>query len=144
MLQQEKQQKQNELAEKLRQAEERESERQRKNEEKSQFVEFKKNELDQEPAEGTPGACVIKFRQPNSNQSFTRRFMKDDPISKAYDYVFSKLDEIEMDEDHHMQFELATTVPRKVLKDQAATFEQENLSPTGVLIICDVEESESD
>ncbi len=70
--------------------------------------------------------------------------MKDETIAKAYDFVASKLDEIEMDEDHHMQFELVTTMPRKVLRDQSSTFHQEGLHPRAMLQICDVEDSDED
>ena len=90
----EREQKQKELQEKMKQAEEKETERQRKNQDKIDFIEFKKTEVGEEPDASAEGVCEIKFREPHSGKSFNRRFMKDDTIAKAYDFVASKLDEI--------------------------------------------------
>ena len=60
---------------------------------KQELAQRKKSELPPEPEEGS----VIKFREPLTGKNFTRKFNNFDSIQVLYDYVESKLDEIQFE-----------------------------------------------
>lgn len=97
---------------------------------------MKKQELPDEPEEG-PDTAEIKFREPSSGSSFTRRFMKTDKVQLLYDYVQSKLDELEFEDEENLEFELVQMAPRKTLTDSERTLEEEGLYPRAALVIKD-------
>lgn len=70
------------------------------------FINYKKSEVVEEPALNAEGVSIIKFWEPNSGKTFSRWFLKLHTIQNLYDYVYSKLDEVEFEEEHHFEFEL--------------------------------------
>lgn len=65
------------------------------------FIDFKKSEVVEEPEEKVEGVSIIKFREPHSGKTFMWRFLKSHKVQNLYDYVYSKLDEVEFEEEHH-------------------------------------------
>lgn len=99
------------------------------------YIQFKKQEVVPEPEEGSQGTTIIKFREPHSGKSFQRKFLKTHTIQNLYDYVASKLDEVEFEEDHHFEFEIVQNLPFKVFSDSHKTLEEEGLFPGAQLQI---------
>ncbi|CAI2367605.1 unnamed protein product [Moneuplotes crassus] len=114
-----------------------------KQQEAENLAQKKKDELPSEPSEGT----IIKFREPENGKTFIRKFNPSDTVSILYDYVQSKLDEIEFEEDTVL-FEIGVIEGGfKVLEDREKTLEQEGLCPSATLHIREVgreEESEEE
>lgn len=102
------------------------------------YIQFKKSEVVEEPADGTEGITVIKFREPHTGKSFSRKFLKNHTIQNLYDYVASKLDEVEFEEEHHFEFELVQNMPFKVFSDSHKTLEEEGLFPGAFLQIWEI------
>mmetsp|Transcript_35615 Transcript_35615/g.41224 ORF Transcript_35615/g.41224 Transcript_35615/m.41224 type:complete len:107 (-) Transcript_35615:132-452(-) len=62
-------------------------------ENKKLIASTKRQELPPEPSEGS----TIKFREPLTGNNFVRKFNKSDRVQILYDYVQSKLDEIQFE-----------------------------------------------
>lgn len=101
------------------------------------FISFKKSEVVEEPALNDEGVSIIKFREPHSGKTFSWRFLRSHTIQNLYDFVYSKLDEVEFEEEHHMQFELVQNVPFKVFNDPEWSLDEEGLFPGAQLQIRD-------
>ncbi|CAI2368434.1 unnamed protein product [Moneuplotes crassus] len=105
-----------------------------------ELAEKKKNELPPEPEEGT----TIKFREPENGNSFVRKFNPTDTVSILYDFVQSRLDEIEFESDT-LIFEIGVIENRfRVLDNRERTLEEEGLCPTATLHIREIEAEEED
>lgn len=72
-----------------------------------------------------------------------RKFNKTDTVQVLYDYVQSKLDEIQF-ENTRVVFELVQSMPRKVFSDKEKTLEEEGLYPSAMLQIKEVEDEEEE
>ena len=59
--------------------------------------------LQVEPAADDTEACHIIFRMPVSGSRIERRFMKDDKIQLLYDFIDSKLHEIDFEGDRNYE-----------------------------------------
>lgn len=91
--------------------------------------------LSEEPEDGNPDACHIKFRHPDGEKIIERRFLKTDKISSLYDYVKSIGREIFMEEDA-FDFELIGGFPPKSLENKKNnTLEDEGMFPNFILQI---------
>jgi len=94
---------------------------------------MKKAEITPEPEKDAEGVTEIKFREPSSGKTFTRRFLKSETIQILYDFVQSKLDEVEFEDEENMEFELVQTMPMKVFNDSDKTLDEEGLYPRAML-----------
>lgn len=86
---------------------------------------------------------MIKFREPVTGKTFTRKFNPKDSIHILYDYVESKLDEIQF-ENRWLKFDIIQSIPFKVIvskeievngESRLNTLEDEGLFPTAMLQI---------
>ena len=107
-----------------------------------QLAALKKSQLAEEPAEDAEGITTIKFRDPSKGNSYQRRFLKTDTIQILYDFIQSRIDEIELEDDESTQFELIQNMPHKVFDDMSLTLDSQGLFPRAVLQNRDVESEE--
>lgn len=130
-----------ELKEKEKEKREKEEEEKRKIEEERQREESekKKESLPPEPSETDPNKSIIVFRYPDGERTKERRFLKTDKIKLLHTFVQSLGREI-FTEDEAKGFELIQPFPRKIYDNMENTLEQEGLFPNAVLQIKEITE----